>query len=76
MEKLYKLTTSELGDFYVIAKDPTSAQKRLESELDKSNYGFSHERKVITIERLAEEIDYFPKDKMNFSSGCTLIINQ
>lgn len=51
---LYRLK-NELGIYYVIASDPTTAQKMLESKLDITDYGFFRQRKVTEIMLLAEE---------------------
>ena len=39
MRNLYLLTT-RIGDFYVIAEDPTKAQELLENLLNEKDYGF------------------------------------
>lgn len=62
--KLYRLTTKGLGDYWVVAKDPTDAETKLKHILDSKDYGFTDGRKVTTIEVIAEEIvDRFMKDK-------------
>lgn len=71
---LYYLTTVELGGFYILDKDPTSAITKLQSMLDKTDYGFTKGRKVKNVEILAEEITDFPENTPNFSSGNNLIL--
>jgi hypothetical protein len=71
-EKNYNLylVTCGLGQLYVISTDYTTAQEKVEYELEKSNYGFSKDRKVTNIKLLAEEIKYnYKSDKLNFNLG-------
>ena len=68
------LLTNELGDWYVIAEDPTSAQRDLESRLDLEDYGFRKKRKVTQIELLAEELTSGLNSKWFFSSENTLLL--
>lgn len=70
---LYLVKTKKLGDYYVIAKNPTDAQEKVEGDLTKSDYGFSKDREVEIIQLLAKEVLDFPKDKPNFSSGNNLL---
>lgn len=51
--KLYKLTTG-LGDYFVIATDPTEAEQKLSRLLNENNYGFLRDRTVTKFEVLAE----------------------
>jgi hypothetical protein len=53
-QNLYKVS-NRLGNFYVIASDPTAAQTKLETKLDKHDHGFSKDRKVIDIYLVAEQ---------------------
>lgn len=54
--KLYKLI-NELGDYWVIANDPTEAEKKLMKVLDDGEgYGFTSKRIVKQIHLVAEEI--------------------
>lgn len=71
--KLYRLL-NQLGIYYVVANDPTDAENRLMSLLNRADYGFSDKRKVREIEVLAEELNEFPRGKPNFSSGHSLIL--
>lgn len=70
---LYLLKTKNLGEYYVIADHPTEAQKKLEGDLKKAGYGFDKEREVQSIQILAKELQDFPENMPNFSSGCTLL---
>jgi len=73
--KLCLITTIGLGDFYVVASNPTEAENEIEMLLDKADYGFSGERKVVNIKLLAHELSYFPKDRPSFRErGHELII--
>lgn len=56
MRNLYLLTTG-IGDFYVIAEDPTKAQELLENLLNEKDYGFYPNRKVTNIKFLSKELD-------------------
>lgn len=61
---LYRLENGHAGSWWVIAPDPTSAEKALTETLDKADFGFKKDRKVISITRIAEEIDnQFISDK-------------
>ena len=68
------LLENELGDWYVIAKDPTAAQKDLESRLDLEEYGFREERAVKNIKLLATELTSGLNQKWFFSSGNNLLL--
>lgn len=73
--KLYLLKTKGLKDFYVVAEDPTEACNRLTSMLNKSDYGFSDNRRITQIDILADEITLFGGNpKPNFSNNVTQII--
>ena len=54
-QNLYRLTT-KLGIYWVSANHPTEAQDKLVNILDVNNYGLSFDRKVTTIELIAEGI--------------------
>ncbi len=60
---LYLLTTNGLGDYHVIANNPTEAQEFLKQTLDKQNYGFSYQRRVTNIQWIAEEPSTALSDK-------------
>lgn len=72
--KLYLLTTSGLGDFYLVAKSPNDAESKLSTLLDKADYGFREKRKVENIRLLSEEVGEFPAGRPNFSSGNRLVL--
>jgi hypothetical protein len=74
------LCSNQIGDYYVIAEDPTSAQIKLERLLggggvEGSGYGLSFERKVENIKLLAIAIT-FDKDKRPEFTGKYLILNE
>jgi hypothetical protein len=55
--KLYLLTTAGLGDYYIVAKDPTSAESSLSKLLYSQDYGSSISRVVNNIKLLAKGVD-------------------
>jgi hypothetical protein len=61
--KLYRLVNG-LGDYWVIANDPTEAENKLKEVLDAGDYGFSSKRIVKEIHLVAEEIT---KDKSSYN---------
>ena len=46
---LYIVTTEGLGDFYVVSESFDNAASRLKTELDKFDYGYSNDRKIISV---------------------------
>jgi hypothetical protein len=52
---LYRIT-NKLGNYYVVANDPTEADQALRKILDDENYGSSDERATNTITIMATEI--------------------
>jgi len=73
---LYRLT-NKLGQWYMIAENPSEASDYLESQLTIADYGFFDERKVIQWELIASEVkDDFHNQKLNFSSGNKLLIKR
>ena len=54
--KLYKLT-NKIGDWYVIAEDPTKAEYKLMAILDGSDYGYYKDRIVTNFELITKEAD-------------------
>ncbi len=50
---LYRLTTLGLGDYWVVASDPTTAETLLLSTLNKADYGFRNSREVLIITKIA-----------------------
>lgn len=55
-QNLYRLTT-KLGIYWVSANHPTEAQDKLLDILNVYNYGLSFDRKVTTIELIAQGIE-------------------
>lgn len=53
--KLYKLVNG-IGDYWVIAKDPTEAEFKLNEMLTKAEYGNYKERVVTEIHIVANEM--------------------
>lgn len=70
MKNLYLLTTKGLGQFHVIANDPTQAQESLLKILDEQDYGFKSERQVTNIEWITEAFkpDFTDKSRPFLSS--------
>lgn len=54
-KKLYLISTMRLGDFYVIAENPTRAQTKLEEQLNTGSYGAYSARDVTNIKILSTE---------------------
>ena len=54
--KLFQLTTTGLGDYWVVANNPTEAENKLVNILNEYNYGYSTCRKVTIIKIIAEHI--------------------
>lgn len=79
MKNLYLLTTKGLGDFYVLASDPTKAQESLIKVLDYGKYGFDEDRFVTNIQWITESLEQLTTDgcKYNLSdkSARLLIVN-
>ncbi len=70
MENLYLLTTAGLGDYYVLAKDPTEAQNALRKILDDQDYGISDRREVVVIKLISKGFRPAWRDKSQpFLSG-------
>ncbi len=53
--KLYKVV-NKIGVYWVIATDPTDAEKKLYKILNEADYGFYEHRKVTEIHLIAEEV--------------------
>lgn len=56
-KNLYECYTKATGIIYVVATDPTSAQREVENRLNESNYGFSDDQKVTEIKIIARELE-------------------
>lgn len=54
---LYRLDTGNLGEWYVIANDPTAAENRLREVLNAADYGWAGQRRVKRIDLLATAAD-------------------
>ena len=54
MKNLYLVTTNGLGDYHVLANDPTEAQNALKRILDEQSYDTSDDRRITNIKWLAE----------------------
>lgn len=63
MTNLYFVTTQGLGDFHILANDPTEAQNALKKILDEQNYGTSDSRRITNIKWLAEAFGQALQDK-------------
>lgn len=72
---LYRVTTSRLGDFYVVASSFDAAKEALESRLEKADYGFFDYRRVTNIELVATETwSYADENKQNFHDNMTDLV--
>ncbi len=77
MKNLYLVSTSGLGQFYVIANDPTEAEKALIKIFDDQDYGFKKDRRVTNIQWLAAEAfkpDYRKKPFLSDKETRLLIV--
>ncbi len=54
--KLYRLQ-NEIGDYWVIAENPTQAEEKLMKMLDENDYGFNKSRIVTSFHVIAEAPD-------------------
>lgn len=69
-KKLYFVNTKGCGSYYVVARDPKEASNAVEQMLNDQDYGFSKNRKVVTILLHAEEFRTALHDKTKpFLSG-------
>lgn len=57
MKNLYQLTTRGLGDYYVLANDPTEAQDALKRIFNDQKYGSTDDRRILNIKWIAEAFD-------------------
>ena len=76
MENLYLLSTEGLGQFHVIANDPTEAQNALTKIFNDQDYGFKKDRRITNIEWLAESFkpDYRDAKKPFLSDKGTKLL--
>ena len=51
--KLYRINNG-IGSYYVIANDPTEAEKKVIEQLNKSDYGTTKSRCTVSIDVVAE----------------------
>lgn len=58
------LLENQLGIWYVLEKDPTSAQRTLEEKLKEADYGFFEKRRVFKIELIASEGNNFSVNRL------------
>jgi len=70
---LYKLTNG-IGNYYVVAPDPTTAVKKLEGKLNEACFGWSGNRIVHTISVVAKEIENRLDGKPEFHADNNLIL--
>jgi hypothetical protein len=54
--KLYRID-NEIGSYYVIAEHPTHAEQKLQTILDRADYGYTKQRVMKSITLIAESID-------------------
>lgn len=71
--KLYLVSTSGLGEFYIVGSDPTQAEEKLLELLKQADYGTLSKRTVVCIKFLAQELSSFA-GKPNFTSDKKLIL--
>lgn len=61
-QKLYKVTclgmTDKHGIAYVVANDAESAYRKLRNYLDERDYGFDFQRRMDSVELIAEDYTY------------------
>ena len=74
MKTLYEITVKKGRTFYVIAESPNEARDEVHRLLDKAEWWFSDDRKVINIKMIAEEYHCFPENHPVFGENENLII--
>lgn len=52
---LYKII-NKIGIYWVLAEHPTEAEQKLNKVLNDADYGFFEDRKIQTIEAIAESV--------------------
>ena len=57
---LYQLFTEGLGNYYVVAPDPYTAEQKLKEKLDNADYGLFQKRKVHRIDIICKSVDQSP----------------
>lgn len=63
MKNLYLLTTRGLGEYHVLANDPTEAESTLKRIFDEQKYGSSDDRRIVNIKWLAEAFSKSSNDE-------------
>lgn len=71
---LYLVTVRRGRSCYVLATDPTAAQKEVESLLNKADWYFSHDREVIEIKLLAPELGEYSNGRPDFGDNMNCFI--
>lgn len=61
MNKLYKVKTQGIGDYYVCSKDAGSAYLRVRKYLDDKDFGFSKDREMDAVILIAEGYKDYPE---------------
>lgn len=74
MNKLYKLSTRGLGEFYVVAMNPELAESALIDKLADADYGITDYRKVEEIIWLSDEVYDFANKPFFSNKDNRLII--
>jgi len=68
------LVTNKINSFYVLANDPTEAEKKLMARLEAADYGFYQDRVVKKIELVACEVTNTFNGRPFFCGGNLLIL--
>jgi hypothetical protein len=73
---LYLLTTAGLGDYYVLATNPSEAEESLVKILNEQDYGFRDERRVVNIAILTSSFypNYANKSKPNLTDKSSRLL--
>lgn len=72
-KKLYLISTSGLGDFYVISENATEAQTKLEDQLNSASYGGFSGREITNIRILSKE-NIGDDNRLFFSENKRLVL--
>lgn len=64
MKQLFKCTTRNYNDFYVVAENWQKATEYLEKVLNKNDYGYTSDRTITKIELIA--VENISEDKQYF----------
>lgn len=71
---LYRIDTERLQSFFVVANDPTEAEKALINLLNTADYGFSKDRQIKSIHFISQEVRLWNGSKPNFTELNRLIL--